>query len=107
MAVVLLEAGLLGVLATTALVSRVLTVGERATQAALAAERRLEALRQDGCAANGHEVLVVGFTPFDSLDWASITLGDQQRELVLRNHYLVAPRRWRTDTFVTEIPCAG
>ncbi|HUL49898.1 MAG TPA: hypothetical protein VLT79_07800 [Gemmatimonadales bacterium] len=106
-AVVLLEAGLLGVLATTALVSRVMSVGERSAAAALAAEQRLEALRQDGCAANGHEVLLVGLTPVDSLAWQSVSLGEQQRELVLRSHYLVPPGRWRTDTFDAEIPCAG
>jgi len=106
-AIVVLEVGLLGLVAALALVSRVVSTGHQVELAAIAAEAQLEALHRSGCGSNGASVVYAGSTPVDSLTWQSLERGQGDRELVLQSRYLVAPGRWGTDTFDTEFRCAG
>jgi prepilin-type N-terminal cleavage/methylation domain-containing protein len=52
-ALIILSVGLLGLVTTGALVTRMIARGQRSADAALFAARRLEQLRAGGCAAGG------------------------------------------------------
>src|SRR5947199_10561291 len=78
-AILVLTIGLLALVTSAALVTRMIGRGQRSAVAAQYAQRRLEVLRVSGCKsqAGGSEVLMRGSTPLDSLtlrfvaSWAS------------------------------------
>lgn len=106
-AVVVFEIGLLGLLATTAAVTRMLTRGRRAALAATFAAQRLERLRVTACAsqAGGFEVRPATGAPLDSLTWRFVDAGNQHWQVVLRTGSLTDRGAWRIDSLETEISC--
>jgi prepilin-type N-terminal cleavage/methylation domain-containing protein len=106
-AIVVLEVGLLGHLATTILVGAVIARSERSAGAALARDARLEHLRSTACVrrADSAEVRYYHQAPVDSLSWRFVAAGNQCWRLMLRSHYLVELNHWRTDSVTTEISC--
>src|SRR2546426_10561222 len=70
-AILVLTVGLLALVTSAALVTRMIGRGQRSAVAAQYAQRRLEMLRVSGCKsqAGGSEGLMRGSTPLDSLTW--------------------------------------
>src|SRR2546426_12757936 len=70
-AIMVLTVGLLALVTSAALVTRMIGRGQRSAVAAQYAQRRLEMLRTSGCKsqAGGSEVLMRGSAPLDSLKW--------------------------------------
>jgi len=108
-AVVVLELGLLGSLATRALVARALSRGARAEAVAAFITRRLEILRATGCSrrSDSSEVLSQGRQPVDSLAWRYRDLGDGVWRLAIRSVHLTEQVRWRVDSLETEFACGA
>lgn len=106
-AVVVFEFGLLGLLSTTAAVTRMIARGRRAARAATFATQRLERLRTTACGsqAGGSEVWPVTGTPLDSLSWRFVNAGNQHWQVVLRTGSLAERGAWRVDSLETEISC--
>lgn len=106
-AILVLTVGLLGLVTTAGLVTRMIGRGQRSGAAAQYASRRLEMLRVSGCTsqASGSERLMRGSEPLDSLSWRFVNLGSNHWEVVLRSKYQTALGKWRTDSLGTEISC--
>ncbi len=106
-AIIVLTVGLLGLVTSAALVTRMIARGQRAAAAATFAAQRLERLRTTGCTsqAGGSEVLYRGSTPVDSSTWRFVDAGNNHWRVVLRTKYLTEKDRWRTDSLETEISC--
>lgn len=106
-AILVLTVGLLGLVTTAGLVTRMIGRGQRSGAAAQFAARRLEQLRVSGCTsqASGSETLMRGSVPLDSLTWRFINIGNSHWEVVLRSKYQTALGKWRTDSIGTEISC--
>src|SRR2546426_10407266 len=70
-AILVLTVGLLALVTSAALVTRMIGRGQRSAVAAQYAQRRLEMLRTSGCKsqAGGSEELMRGSAPPDSLTW--------------------------------------
>ncbi len=106
-AILVLTVGLLGLVTTAGLVTRMIGRGQRSGAAAQYASRRLEMLRVSGCTsqASGSERLMRGSEPLDSLSWRFVNLGSNHWGVVLRSKYQTALGKWRTDSLGTEISC--
>jgi prepilin-type N-terminal cleavage/methylation domain-containing protein len=106
-AILVLTVGLLGLVTSAALVTRMIGRGQRSAVAAQYAQRRLEMLRVSGCRsqAGGTEVWMRGSTPVDSLTWRFNNLAANHWQVVIRSTYQTALGKWRTDSTETEISC--
>ncbi len=111
-AIIVLTVGVLGLVTTAALVTRMIARGQRSAVAAQYAQRRLEILRTTACKsqAGGTEVLMRGGVPVDSLSWRFTQLvltspPVNHWQIVIRSKYPTAQGRWRTDSTETEISC--
>jgi prepilin-type N-terminal cleavage/methylation domain-containing protein len=106
-AIIVLTVGLLGLVTSAALVTRMIARGQRSAAAAQYAARRLEMLRASGCRsqAGGSETLFRGSTPVDSLWWRFVSRGSNHWQVVVRSKYQTALGQWRTDSLETEISC--
>ena len=111
-AIIVLTVGLLGLVTSAALVTRMIARGQRSAVAAQYAQRRLEILRTSGCKtqAGGTEVLMRGGVVVDSLTWRFTQLAltsppVNHWQVVIRSKYQTALGRWRTDSTETEISC--
>ena len=106
-AILVLTVGLLGLVTTAGLVTRMIGRGQRSGAAAQFASRRLEQLRVTGCAshASGTETLMRGSQPLDSLSWRFVDVGTSHWQVVMRSKYQTALGKWRTDSLGTEISC--
>ncbi len=108
-AIMVLTVGLLGLVTSAALVTRMIGRGQRSAVAAAYAGRRLEMLRATACGARspGSEVLMRGSNPVDSLQWRfdSLTGGSLSFKVVVYNKYATALGSWRTDSVETEVSC--
>ena len=106
-AILVLTVGLLGLVTTAGLVTRMIGRGQRSGAAAQFAARRVELLRVTGCTsqASGSETLMRGSVPLDSLSWRFVDAGNKHWQIVLRNKYQTALGKWRTDSLGTEISC--
>jgi prepilin-type N-terminal cleavage/methylation domain-containing protein len=111
-AILVLTVGLLGLVTSAALVTRMIGRGQRSAVAAQYAQRRLEMLRITGCKsqAGGTEVLMRGGTAADSLSWRFVqwNLPNQTAkhwQIVMRSKYQTALGKWRTDSTETELSC--
>jgi prepilin-type N-terminal cleavage/methylation domain-containing protein len=106
-AIIVLTVGLLGLVTSAALVTRMIARGQRSAAAAQYATRRLEMLRASGCRsqAGGSETLFRGATPVDSLSWRFVNRGNNTWQVVVRSTYQTALGKWRTDSLETEISC--
>ena len=106
-AILVLTVGLLALVTSAALVTRMIGRGQRSAVAAQYAQRRLEMLRTSGCKsqAGGSEVLMRGSTPLDSLTWRFAATSPNHWQIVVRSKYQTALGKWRTDSTETQISC--
>ena len=109
-AILVLTVGILGLVTSAALVTRMIGRGQRSAVAAQYALRRLEMLRVSGCGsqAAGSEVWWRGGTPVDSVSWSFNNMGAVPAphwQVVVRSKYQTALGKWRTDSTETEISC--
>lgn len=106
-AIMVLTVGLLGLVTSAALVTRMIGRGQRSSVSAAFAARRLEMLRATGCQTqtSGSEVLMRGSAPIDSLSWRFASAGPNHWQVVVRSTYQTALGKWRTDSLGTEISC--
>src|SRR5881409_2752297 len=106
-AILVLTVGLLALVTSAALVTRMIGRGQRSAVAAQYAQRRLEMLRVSGCKsqAGGSEVLMRGSTPLDSLTWRFVATSATHWQIVVRSKYQTALGKWRTDSTETQISC--
>ena len=106
-AIIVLTVGLLALVTSAALVTRMIGRGQRSAVAAQYAQRRLEMLRVSGCTsqAGGTEVLMRGSAPVDSLTWRFAATGANHWQVVVRSKYPTALGKWRTDSTETQISC--
>ncbi len=106
-AILVLTVGLLALVTSAALVTRMIGRGQRSAVAAQYAQRRLEMLRVSGCKsqAGGSEVLMRGSVPLDSLTWSFVGTSPSHWQIVVRSKYQTALGKWRTDSTETEISC--
>src|SRR5437588_2857091 len=111
-AILVLTVGLLGLVTSAALVTRMIGRGQHSAVAAQYAQRRLEMLRITGCKAqaSGTEVWTRGATPVASVSWhfTRWDLANQTAkhwQVVVRSTYQTALGKWRTDSTETELSC--
>jgi prepilin-type N-terminal cleavage/methylation domain-containing protein len=110
-AIIVLTVGLLGLVTTAALVTRMITRGQRAAVSSSFAQRRLELLRNAACIpaqrANGSDTLRRGST------WVAINTwtftANPNSPTIFRLKILTTSKtiqeRTRVDTMETTIPC--
>ena len=107
-ALVLLAVALLGLAATTALVTRMVGRGERSATAAIHATGVLEWLHATGCTtrADGTSTFCRGGVILGRHEWTWSPGGSDVHRVTLRTTYVTTPGRQRTDTMETRISCA-
>ena len=106
-AIIVLTVGILGLVTSAALVTRMIGRGQRSAVAARYSQMRLEMLRASGCKAQagGSEVWWRGGVPIDSVSWTFNNLGPNHWQVVVRSKYQTALGMWRNDSTETEISC--
>jgi prepilin-type N-terminal cleavage/methylation domain-containing protein len=108
-AIIVLTVGLLGLVTTAALVTRMIARGQRSAVAATFAAQRLEQLRVTTCTsqASGSEDLFRGSTKVATNNWSFTGLGTPVSSygILLTVRYLTAQNSWRTDTLETMVSC--
>jgi prepilin-type N-terminal cleavage/methylation domain-containing protein len=106
-AIIVLTVGLLGLIGSAALVTRMIGRGQRSAVAAQYATRRLEMLRASGCRsqAAGSEVMMRGSTPVDSISWRFTNLAANHWQIVVTSKYQTALGKWRSEVTESEISC--
>jgi len=106
-AILVLTIGLLALVTSAALVTRMIGRGQRSAVAAQYAQRRLEILRTSGCKsqAGGSEVMMRGSVAVDSITWRFANTSPNHWQIVVRSTYPTALGKWRTDSSETQISC--
>jgi prepilin-type N-terminal cleavage/methylation domain-containing protein len=106
-AILVLTVGILGLVTSAALVTRMIARGQRSAVQSLFAQRRLEMLRSTACTsqAAGTDMLYRGSTMVDSLNWSFLDRGNQTWHIVMRSKYRTDRGNWRNDSTETEITC--
>jgi prepilin-type N-terminal cleavage/methylation domain-containing protein len=108
-AVVVLTVGLLGLVTTAALVTRMIARGQRSAVAATFAARRMERLRPAACIdaqrVAGTDTLYRGSTWVAANSWTFVDAGSKTYRVRLVTTYKTTKNRTRTETMETMIPC--
>ncbi len=108
-AIIVLTVGLLGLVTTGALVTRMLARGQRSATAAAFASRRLERMRIAACIDTqrlpGQDTLYRGSTWVAINRWAFTDAGNQNYRLKIVTTYKTIKNRVRSDSTETTIPC--
>jgi prepilin-type N-terminal cleavage/methylation domain-containing protein len=106
-AILVLTIGLLGLVSSAALVTRMIARGQRVAVQSLYAARRLEALRSTACTsqAAGTDVLQRGGVTVDSLSWHFVNRGNSNWQIIIRSKYQTQQGNWKADSTETEISC--
>jgi prepilin-type N-terminal cleavage/methylation domain-containing protein len=108
-AVVVLTIGLLGLVTTAALVTRMIARGQRSAVAATFAARRMERLRPAACIATqrvaGADTLYRGSTWVAINNWTFTDAGSKTYRVRVVTTYKTTKNRTRADTLETAIPC--
>ncbi len=108
-AIVVLTVGLLGLVSTAALVTRMIARGQRSAVASTFAAQRLEKLRPAGCIAaqrtNGTDTLYRGSAWVAINNWTWIDEGGQYYRARIVTTYKTVKNRVRTDTLELGVPC--
>lgn len=108
-AVVVLIVGMLGLVMTAALLSRMMGRSSRAQAAATYASARLEKMRAAACnpvlRAPGQDTLYRGGQWVAVNNWSYIDLADGTYRLRVITKWQTAQTRTRTDTLEMGIPC--
>ena len=106
-AIIVLTVGLLALVTSSALVTRMIARGQRSAVSATFAAQRLEQLRVTGCASrtSGTDLLLRSGVPIDSASWRWVDAGNSHYRLILRHTYRTQQNAWRQDSLETEISC--
>jgi type IV pilus modification protein PilV len=107
-AIIVLTVGVLGMVTTAALVTRMIARGQRSAQASAFASRRLERMRVAACAAgraNGSDTLYRGSTWVALNNWTFTDAGDQNYRLKIVSIYKTDQNKTRRDSSETTISC--
>jgi len=108
-AIIVLTVGLLGLVSTAALVTRMIARGQRSANAAAFAARRLERLRPAACITaqrvSGSDTLYRGSTWVAINTWAFTDAGNNTYQLKIRTTSKTIQNRVRADSTETTIPC--
>jgi len=108
-AIIVLTVGVLGLVTTAALVTRMISRGQRSATAASFASRRLEIMRSGACNAaqrvNGQDTLYRGSTWVAINTWTFGDAGNQNYRLKVVSLYRTIKNQVRRDSTETTIPC--
>ena len=108
-AIIVLTVGLLGLVSTAALVTRMIARGQRTAMAATYAAQRMERLRPAACIAaqlvNGSESLYRGSTLVATNTWAFTDAGNSTIRIRVITTYATIKNRTHTDTLETAVTC--
>ncbi|MBI1967876.1 MAG: hypothetical protein HYS40_07785, partial [Gemmatimonadetes bacterium] len=104
---IVLTVGLLGLVSTAALVTRMIGRGQRSTEAAIFAAQRMELLRSTGCLTrtSGVEYLYRGSRPVALNWWTWSDPGNSTHRVRLYSYYRTIQNRVRLDSLETSISC--
>ncbi len=94
--------GLLALVSTAALTTRMIAQGQRYSEATSYAQQRFEVLRSTDCAAITDSALTDGRY---RVEWESRDVAGGRARQVRAIVHSPTPRGERSDTFVTTIPC--
>ncbi len=108
-AIVVLTVGLLGLVSTAALVTRMIARGQRSAVASTFASQRMELLRPAACIAaqrtNGTDTLYRGTTWVAINNWTWTDQGNLYYRARIVTTYKTVQNRVRTDTLEVGVPC--
>jgi len=108
-AIVVLTVGLMGLVSTAALVTRMIARGQRSAVAATFASQRLERLRPAACIAaqrsNGTDTLYRGSNWVAINNWTWTDQGNSYYRARIVTIYKTVKNRVRTDTLEVGVPC--
>jgi len=106
-AIIVLTVGVLGMVTTAALVTRMIARGQRSAEASAFAARRLERERVAACTAqnNGTETLSRGSTVVATNVWTYTNLGNLNYRLKIVSTYRTTQDKSRSDSTETTISC--
>ncbi len=106
-AVLVLTVGLLGLVGSAALVTRMIGRGHRSGVQVAFSQRRIEMLRSTACTnqATGTDVLMRGGVPVDSLSWQFVNRGNSTWQVIMTSKYQTDRGKWRSEISETEISC--
>jgi Tfp pilus assembly protein PilV len=108
-AIIVLTVGVLGMVTTAALVTRMIARGQRSAAASAFASRRLERMRIAACVVaqrvNGADTLFRGSTWVSINNWTFTDAGNQNYRLKVVSTYKTVKNRVRRDSTETTITC--
>lgn len=108
-AIIVLSVGLLGLVSTAALVTRMIARGQRSAVASTFAAQRMEQMRPLACTPalrnNGSESLYRGSTRVATNNWSFVDAGNSTIRLQVITTSLTIKNRSRTDTLETTVSC--
>lgn len=106
-AIIVLTVGLLGLMGTAALVTRMIARGQRSAVASIHAAERFEQLRATACLTrtDATEVFYRGGTAVGRNEWTWSTAGTDMYRLRLQTTYTTTQGRQRTENMESTISC--
>ena len=106
-AIVVLTVGLLGLVTTAGLTTRMIARGQRASMAATFAAQRMERLRASGCTsqAAGTDTLKRGSTWVAINTWTFSNVATSTWRVLLQSQYKTVKNQTKTDVMETSISC--
>lgn len=108
-AIIVLTVGILGMVTTGALITRMIARGERTAEASAFAARRLERMRVAACVTaqrvNGSDTLYRGSTWSAFNTWTFTDLGNLNFRLKIKSTYKTTQNKVRSDSSETTISC--
>ena len=108
-AIIVLTVGVLGMVTTAALVTRMIARGQRSAQASAFASRRLERMRVAACVnaqrVDGSDTLYRGSTWVALNNWTFSDAGNQNYRLKIVSIYKTEKDKTRRDSSETTISC--
>jgi len=108
-AMIVLVVGLLGLVTTAAMVSRMIGRSQRASVAASYAQSRMEKMRPAACIAAqrvaGQDTLFRGSSWIATNKWSFSDLGNSQYRLQVITKWKTTKASMRTDTLEMGVPC--
>lgn len=107
-AIIVLTIGLLGMVTTSALVTRMIARGQRSANAANFASKRLEQLRVTGCKTQtaGKDTLYTqSGTVAATNSWVFTNATNSHWTIVDTVKYQTSKGAWRTDIMETQVSC--
>jgi prepilin-type N-terminal cleavage/methylation domain-containing protein len=108
-AIIVLTIGILGMVTTGALITRMIARGQRTAEASAFAARRLERMRVAACVTaqrvNGSDTLYRGSTWSAFNTWTFTDLGNLNYRLKIMSTYKTTQNKVRSDSSETTISC--